>query len=98
LLTRRGLFRVYFVNLHFPYAIRYRINGLSGNAMTSSSHLLFCFLDLTVNASGWQPRDVVTLAFSVAGLSLSLLTLYLTVLRPAALKELWTGFSTGSRN
>jgi len=43
-------------------------------------------LDPGVSVSGWQPRDVVTLTFSIAGLLLSLVTLYLTVLRPAALK------------
>ncbi len=43
-------------------------------------------MDPTVSVAGWQSKDVVTLAFSIIGLSLSLVTLYLTVLRPAALR------------
>jgi hypothetical protein len=46
------------------------------------------FFIVTLQAAGtpWQTKDKVTLALSVAGAALSLVTLYLTVLRPAAIR------------
>lgn len=48
--------------------------------------LLIGALLLETNAGAWQTKDKLTLIFSVAGAVISLVTLYLTVLRPAEIK------------
>jgi hypothetical protein len=54
--------------------------------MTLFSFLPARFWSRPTIASGWQPRDTVTAVLSVGGIVISIVTLYLTILRPPDLK------------